>query len=133
MKRKIPRVMKIRMLILKMMKKILPRTQSRPKIQMIWYPGILLLVYWSIYSMMRWLIILLQFVNFNCFLQFFNYNHLQSTEVRFVVVHGLCQLMATGKLKSAKVLSRLILMWFHPSSSKFLFRFLVILFYWIQI
>ncbi|XKL64071.1 hypothetical protein PGB90_004157 [Kerria lacca] len=37
-------------------------------------------------------------------------------EVRLTVIHGLCKLMATGKLKSVKVLTRLILVWFHPCS-----------------
>lgn len=43
---------------------------------------------------------------------------LQFIEVRLTVIHGLCKLMATGKLKSVKVLTRLILVWFHPCSSE---------------
>ncbi|XP_065220957.1 condensin complex subunit 3 [Planococcus citri] len=39
-------------------------------------------------------------------------------DARFTVVHGLCQLMAAGKLKSSKVLARLILIWFHPASKE---------------
>ena len=49
----------------------------------------------------------------------FNFNvvifFIQSADIRFVVAEGMCKLLLSGRILSAKIYARLVLLWYNPA------------------